>query len=98
MRKPVIMILIFKHKGLKLFHETNSTKGIQPKHAEKLRDILDMLDAAECVEDMNAPGYMLHLLEPKKDRIHAVRVSGNWRVTFRINGKNAEIVDYLDYH
>ncbi len=40
---------------------------------------------------------MLHLLEPRNAGIYAVRVSGNWCVTFRMNGENVEIVDYLDY-
>jgi len=25
-------------------------------------------------------------------------VSGNWRLTFRFDGDDAEIVDYQDYH
>lgn len=25
-------------------------------------------------------------------------VSGNWRITFRFVGKDAEVVDYEDYH
>ena len=28
----------------------------------------------------------------------AVTVSGNWRVTFRFEGRDAEIVNYEDYH
>ena len=28
----------------------------------------------------------------------AVKVSGNWRVTFVFHGKDAESVDYEDYH
>ncbi len=92
------MIVSFKHKGLKVFFETGSTKGIQAKHAVKLQDILDRLDAAENIDDMNAPGYMLHLLEPRKNDIYSVRVSGNWRVTFRFRASQVEIVDYLDYH
>ncbi|MBZ5876657.1 hypothetical protein [Chromohalobacter israelensis] len=25
-------------------------------------------------------------------------VSGNWRIIFRFNGPDVELVDYLDYH
>jgi proteic killer suppression protein len=25
-------------------------------------------------------------------------VNGNWRVIFRFEGKDVELVDYLDYH
>ena len=28
----------------------------------------------------------------------SVKVSGNWRVTFRMNGEHAEVVNYEDYH
>jgi proteic killer suppression protein len=40
------MITSWKHKGLKLFYETGSLKGIQAKHQMKLRVILQLLDAA----------------------------------------------------
>lgn len=92
------MILSFRHKGLKLFFETGNLKGIQAKHAAKLRLILTLLDVAETPEDINFAGAERHLLIPHSDGIYAVKVSGNWRVTFRMNGKNVEIVDYLDYH
>ncbi len=30
--------------------------------------------------------------------IWSVRVSGNWRVTYRFVGRDVEIVNYEDYH
>ena len=92
------MILSFKHKGLENFFVTGSKKGIQAKHADRLQDILTLLDTSETLEGLNIPGYMLHLLNPKQERIYSVRVSGNWRVTFRFTEAGIEIVDYLDYH
>ena len=60
------MIKSFKHKGLeKLFYD-GSTKGIQPKHKNKLEDILDLLDAMIQIQDMNFPGSRLHKLNLKK--------------------------------
>lgn len=47
---------------------------------------------------MNLPGLFLHLLTGNQAKIWSVRVSGNWRVTFRFNGEHAEIVNYEDYH
>ena len=29
---------------------------------------------------------------------YAVTVNGNWRLTFRFESGNAELVDYQDYH
>lgn len=92
------MILSFRHKGLKRFFDTGDTRGIQAKHASKLQLILALLDATPANMARMSTGLGLHLLQPKNAGIYAVRVSGNWRVTFRLNGENVEIVDYLDYH
>jgi len=88
----------FKHKGFDRFFETGSKSGIQAQHAERLRLILARLNAATAPRDMALPGLDLH--PPKGDRrgAWAVSVSGNWRVTFRFVGKDADSVDYEDYH
>lgn len=92
------MIQSFKHKGLELFFETGRKSGIQDKHAKRLQLILGLLNAATSPNDMNLPGLFLHPLSGKRAAIWSVRVSGNWRVTFRFKGEHAEIVDYEDYH
>lgn len=92
------MIKSFKHKGLeKLFYEGLS-KGIQNKHKERLLNILDLLDAADSINVMKFPGSNLHKLEPKKNSIWAVKVTGNWRVTFQFIDGDAFYVNYIDYH
>ena len=92
------MIKSFLHKGLEDFFYDGTKKKISAKHAKKLLLILDLLDAAHDISDMNFPGSYLHLLEPKKDQRWAVSVSGNWRVAFIFDGGDAYKVDYLDYH
>ncbi|MEI6127488.1 MAG: type II toxin-antitoxin system RelE/ParE family toxin [Pseudomonadota bacterium] len=92
------MIKSFKHKGLQKFFEDGIRKGIQPKHADRIADILDLLDAADTIQVMNFPGSDLHLLHPKKDNIWAVSVSGNWRIVFKYENGDAYNVDYADYH
>ena len=47
---------------------------------------------------MSLPGLKLHELTGKRSGTWSVWVSGNWRVTFRFSGKDAEIVNYEDYH
>ena len=47
---------------------------------------------------MDLPGLYLHELGGKRRGVWAVRVSGNWRVTFQFDGTDAELVDYEDYH
>ena len=92
------MILSFLHKGLAKFYKNGNKAGIQANHAKRLRLILSNLDQAECPEDMDLPGLRLHELTGKRKGIWSVWVSGNWRVTFRFNGQNVEIVNYEDYH
>ena len=92
------MIKTFKHKGLERFYKTGSTAGIQAKHKNRLKLILSNLDQAENIDDMDLPGLRLHTLSGNRDGIWSVMVNGNWRVTFRFNGRDAEIVNYEDYH
>ena len=92
------VIKSFRHKGLGNFFYEGSKKGIQPKHVQKLADILDQLNAAKVVEDMNFPGSGLHPLKGDKKGQWAVEVSGNWRITFSFNEGDVEMVDYVDYH
>lgn len=92
------MIRGFKHKGLARFFETGSKSGIQPQHAERLRLIVGRLSAATAPNDMRLPGLDLHPLKGERKGTWAVKVSGNWRVTFGFVGKDADQVDYEDYH
>ena len=92
------MITSFSHKGLERFYKTGSTSGVQVKHVKRLRLILSNLDQAEGPNDMDFPGLRLHELKGRRKNIWSVSVSGNWRVTFRFVGRNAEIVNYEDYH
>lgn len=92
------MIKSFKHKGLERFYRTGSTAGIQPSHKNKLRLILSNLEQAWSADDMDLPGLNLHPLKGDRKGIWSVTVNGNWRVTFRFNGHDAEVVNYEDYH
>ena len=92
------MIRSFRHKGLEAFFRTGSKAGIQPAHAEKLRRQLSALEFAKRAEDMNAPGWRLHPLKGELRGFHSVTVNGNWRLIFRFQNTDAELVDYLDYH
>lgn len=92
------MIKSFKHKGLEDFFYEGSKKGIRPEHAARLERILDRLNAAADIKDMNYPSAGLHKLTGDKKDCHAVRVSGNWRVFFEFSDGDAYVVDYDDYH
>lgn len=92
------MIKTFHHKGLERFFRDGSKAGIQPHHANKLRIMLTMLDNAKQPDDMNAPGWRFHSLIGDLAGHYSVMINGNWRMTFRFEGGDAELVDYQDYH
>ncbi len=92
------MVISFRHKGLKRFFQTGNTSGIAPKHAARLRLLLTLLHAATVVDDMNLPGSGFHPLKGKQKDRYAVKVSGNWRLTFKFDEAEASEVDYEDYH
>jgi len=57
------MIKSFIHKGLEDFYYEGATKGIQAKHAARQMYILDLLNSAGTVGDMNYSGSGLHPLK-----------------------------------
>ena len=92
------MIKGFKHKGLEKFFTTGSKSGIQSKYANKIRIILGRLNVAICPKDVDLPGLRLHELTGNRQGTSAVKVDGNWRITFIFEGDDINIVDCEDYH
>lgn len=92
------MIRSFRHKGLNRFFERSDTKGLQSAHVPRIGRILDLLDAADCSEDVEIPGLGLHPLKGDKKGRWAVPVSGNWRITFAVDDGDAADINLEDYH
>ncbi len=92
------MIVGFKHRGLQRFFEKGDRKGLNPNHVAKIRRILSRLEAATSIKDLDAPGHRLHPLKGDRKGKWAVDVDRTWRITFRFDGRDADDVDYEDYH
>lgn len=92
------MILEFIHKGLERFYRTGSKAGIQARHADKLQRILSNLDVANCAEDLDLPGYRLHMLKGSRQGVWSITIQANWLITFRFVGEDVELLNYEDYH
>ena len=92
------MIRSFRHKGLDRYFTRSERRGIDAKHAERIRRILDLLDAAVRPEDLNLPGYRFHRLKGDRKGVYSVWVSGNWRITFQFEAGDAVYVNLEDYH
>jgi proteic killer suppression protein len=92
------VIKSFKHRGLERFFLRGTKAGIQTQHEKRLRLILGRLNASTSPPDMDLPGLYLHRLKGRRRNTWSVRVSGNWRITFKFQGVDAADVDYEDYH
>lgn len=92
------MIKGFRDKGLRRFAETGDASMLSVRNPDRVRRILQRLDAAVAPEDMDAPGFHFRLLTGDRQGRYAVRVTGNWRLTFSFDGQNATDVDLEDYH
>jgi len=92
------MIKSFRHRGIEEFFRTGSKRGIQPAHAPKLANRLQLLDYAKSAADVNMPGWHLHSLSGDLKGHYSIRVDGNWRLTFAFEKEDVILVDYQDYH
>ena len=92
------MILRFRNSGLKRLYELDDESRIPPELVKKSKRVIDRLDVATQPEDMNLPGWGLHKLKGNLKDHWAVKVSGNWRITFRFESGHARDVNLTDYH
>ena len=93
------MRVSFRHKGLKIFFETGSIKGLPSEQVAKIRRILTAIDAANEPEEVGLfPGWRRHPLTGDMPGFWSVTVTGNWRIIFRFEDGTASELDYLDYH
>lgn len=92
------MIGTIKHRGLKRLYERGDRSKVPAEYADKLENILFVLDTALTIEAMDVPGFRLHPLKGDLKGFWSITVRANWRVTFRFENGQALDVDLVDYH
>lgn len=92
------MIKTVKHKGLEQFFFSGERRLLNARWLDRLEIFLDVLDKAGTVEDLNVPGAGLHRLSGYRKNTWSMKVSGNWRLTFRFEDGHVYDVDLEDYH
>jgi len=92
------VIRTFRHRGLKrLFLEDDGSK-VRADQLGRIADVLSHLDQAIRPSDLDLPGYRLHPLKGRLKDLWSVTISGNWRIVFRFEDRDAYDVDLVDYH
>ena len=92
------MIRSFRSKALRRLAELGDASKLSVPNVRRVETILARLEGALAPEDLNLPGYRFHGLKGKDKGRYAVDASGNWRITFAWDGRNAVDVDLEDYH
>ncbi|HEY5328437.1 MAG TPA: type II toxin-antitoxin system RelE/ParE family toxin [Acidobacteriaceae bacterium] len=91
----------FVHKGLKKLYAEDSVKGVPPDTVDKLRKMLAFLDDMDDPEELRTlPSWKAHTLTGDRKGTWSLSVTGNRRLTFRIEIADREICDVNleDYH
>ena len=89
------------HKGLKRFIERDDASGLQPAAVGKIARMVSFLqDMAHEDELLTVPTWKAHRLTGDRRGTWSLFVTKNWRMIFRINADEIEIIDldYEDYH
>ena len=92
------MIKGFASKILRKAFEVGDYRRINPQWRARVELLLDALDAAEKVEDLNLLTLGTHPLRGDRKGKCGMTVTKNWRITFRFEAGDAVEVDLEDYH
>jgi proteic killer suppression protein len=86
---------------LKRLYENADVKAVPPVGIDKLRKMFAFLDEIEDIGELRLlPGWKPHLLTGDRKGTWSLHVNRNWRLTFRVDAVQGEILDLNleDYH
>ena len=93
------MILSFSGKVTEALFTSGKHRRVPERVAIRAKQQLDLLDAAVRLEDLYfPPSNRFKRLAGENPRRYSIRVTRQYRVTFEWNGKDAENVQFEDYH
>jgi toxin HigB-1 len=96
-----VKIRNFVHKGLHRLYTEDSTKGVPPDSADKLRKMLAFLDDMAHPEELRAlHAWKAHILTGDREGTWSLYVTRNRRLTFCLDTEGRAIYDVNleDYH
>jgi proteic killer suppression protein len=92
-------IRTIRHRGLRRLIENDDPREIRGDLVNRTRNILTALIAAADMDGVQGPpGWRIHQLIGDRGGTWSISVSGNWRITFEIEGGEIVMLDLEDYH
>jgi len=92
------LIRFFRHGGLKRYFETGGVRGLSGDIVKRIRVRLNVLDRARTLKDVDLPGLSFHALKGGRKGEYAIAVTGNFRLTFRMQYGDVLDLNLEDYH
>lgn len=87
------------HKGLKAYVENDDARGLPQDKIHRIQNILTALILAPDMSGVTGPpGWRIHRLRRERAGQWSISVSGNWRLTFRIENGDIADLSLEDYH
>lgn len=89
------------HKGSREFVKDDNSSGLQSVTEPRMRHMLTFLRDMQSEDELRSvPSWKAHLLTGNRKGTWSLSVTRNWRLTFRFDGDEIEIIDldYEDYH
>ncbi len=93
------VIRSFRDSDTQKVWELRRPKGISVELVKAARRKMQMLDAAENINDLRVPpGNRLEKLQPPREGQHSIRVNDQFRICFTWRDGGADDVELTDYH
>ena len=94
----LVAIRNVRHRAIRRFFERGDARRLHPAHVARIGRILAALDRDDALEVLSAATFRLHPLTGNRKGLWSVRVSGNWRIVFRLEYGHVFDFDLTDYH
>jgi toxin HigB-1 len=93
------MIKTFRDKDTERIFKRERVKRFALQLQKLAQRKLDLLDAAESIEDLRVPpGNRLERLSGRRKGQYSIRVNDQWRICFNWMSGQAADVEIVDYH
>ena len=94
-----MQVVSIRHKALMRLWTKGEIRGLPTEQIKRLRLALAALAATADIQMLlNVPGWRLHELKGDRKGRWSMSITGNWRLTFRLEGDCVHDVDLEDYH
>lgn len=88
----------FKDRRLKRLYERGDRSKIDPRDIDRVRLVLDHLDPALTLDNLNVHSYRLHRLTGDLAGLWSMTVRASWRIIFRFEDGSAFDIELIDYY